>query len=124
MRPPVKNIFGGNFFYGKWVIRKFHHRRFWNRRAEHEDFETLFFKIYFGDFKNIFPKFISGISKICKHENKNLFNGARKGEYEKFKPKKNFKIENYFRRNQKTFLKNFISNFKNHRKNFKLFKKF
>jgi len=61
--------------------------------------------------KIIFQNLFSGISKICKHENKNLFNGARKGEYEKFKPKKNFKIENYFRRNQKTFLKNFIFKF-------------
>jgi len=52
--------------------------------------KPLFFKIYFGDFKNYFPKFILGISKICKHENKNLFNGARKGEYEKFKSKKKF----------------------------------
>jgi len=40
--------------------------------------------------KIIFQNLFSGISKICKRENKNLFNGARKGEYEKFKPKKKF----------------------------------
>jgi hypothetical protein len=75
--------------------------------------------------KIIFQNLFSGISKICKRENKNLFNGARKGEYEKFKPKKNFKIENYFRRYQKTFSKNYFQILKtteNILKNFKSFK--
>ena len=56
-------------------------RGFWNH---------FFLKFISVISKIIFQNLFSGISKICKRENKNLFNGARKGEYEKFKPKKKF----------------------------------
>jgi len=60
----VEDIFGGNFWNGKWVIRKFHHRRNRFRREDHGGLKMKKSKLFLGDFKN--PD--SPISVILKND--------------------------------------------------------
>ena len=108
-----KKHFRRKFFLREVGDQKVSHRSCRQRREDHGIFETTFKKkLFFGEFKNLKIKIYFGDFKNLKTLKQKIFNGARKREYEKLKSKKKIlKTENYFRRIQKTFLKNFIFKF-------------